>query len=205
MMNNKGFSLMELLAAIFIGGMVTAALILIWKTSSVQTVQGQRQTIVRNQLSNFQRQLYRDFYESDLIVYPTSTDTPSSLLISGLKKAKKISMTQFEVLQDASPAVCFAYCMPENSNTIKRYEKEFSFTATNNRFDISDCSDNAIVETCQGSGKDVLNNFTLSSASITSDGVYVLQGYIQRTFKNAANSTPIYIEIDEELFSRGGN
>ena len=62
MRNNKGFTLMELVAAIFIGGMVTAALVLIWKTASTQTSQGQRQTIIRNQVSNFQRQLYRDFF-----------------------------------------------------------------------------------------------------------------------------------------------
>ena len=49
MRNEKGFTLMELMAAIFIGGMVTAALILIWKTASIQTSQGQRQTIRRNQ------------------------------------------------------------------------------------------------------------------------------------------------------------
>lgn len=206
MKNNKGFSLMELLAAIFIGGMVTAALVLIWKTSSTQTVQGQRQTIVRNQLSNFQRQFYRDFYGADIITYPTSNDTPQALILAGLKKAKKISSTQFEVLQNASPAVCFAYCFGtgNTTTTLKRYEKNFDYVANNNKYNLSDCGSN-ILTNCQSNGKDILKDFTLGTIGITADGTYTLQGYIQKTFTNAANSTPIYIEVDEELFARGGN
>ena len=98
MRNNKGFTLMELVAAIFIGGMVTAALVLIWKTASTHTTQGQRQTIIRNQISNFQRQLYKDFYSADVITFPTKTynaqTSQNTVILAGVKKAKRLNDTQ---------------------------------------------------------------------------------------------------------------
>ena len=48
---------MELLVAVFIASMVTIALMTIWKASSMQTSQGQRQSIIRNNLSILMRAL----------------------------------------------------------------------------------------------------------------------------------------------------
>ena len=83
MKNNKGFTLMELLVAMFIGSIVTTAIIFVWKTASLQTIQGQRHTIVQNQVSNFRRQLYLDFYNADII---TASQSGTALLLSGIKK-----------------------------------------------------------------------------------------------------------------------
>lgn len=69
-MKDRGFTLMEVLVALFIGSMVTIALISMWKASSIQTAQAQRQTLVRNDISIFLRSFYLDFSESDEILCP---------------------------------------------------------------------------------------------------------------------------------------
>ena len=217
MRNNKGFTLMELVAALFIGGMVTAALVLVWKTASTQTSQGQRQTIMRNQVSNFQRQLYKDFYSADMITFPNATNSSgTNILLAGLKKAKRISNTQFEVLNLApqGPTSYFVYCLDtENGATvIKRYAANLahsSFSSSNYIANISSYGDN-LLSTCRGSGFTVLSNFSLTSASLATtgsdpyNGQYTLKGSVSRVFKDVQSTTPIYIEIDETLMSQGG-
>lgn len=208
MKNNKGFTLMELTAAIFIGGMVTAALVLVWKTASTQTSQGQRQTIIRNQVSNFQRQLYRDFYSADIITFPevSTTDTPS-LILAGLKKAKRISSTQFQILRYApqGPTKFFAYCLDSVSGTgvIKRIEQEVPYDVDNPTGNISDYMSGQL-NNCRNDGRVVVSNFTLTLADITAGGNYSLRGSVRRTFDDVANTTPVYIEINETLAMKGG-
>ncbi len=218
MKNNKGFTLMELVAAIFIGGMVTAALVLVWKTASTQTSQGQRQTIMRNQVSNFQRQLYKDFYSADMITFPNATNpNGTTVILAGLKKAKRLNNTQFQVLNNApqGPTSVFVYCLDtENGVTvIKRYTDnlEYSnFSSSNYIANMSSYADN-LLNTCKSQGASVLSHFSLSRANLLAttgsdpyNGQYTLQGSVSRTFKDVQNTTPIYIKIDEILMSQGG-
>jgi prepilin-type N-terminal cleavage/methylation domain-containing protein len=87
----KGFSLMELLVALFIGSMVTVALISMWRGASMQTAQGQRQAVVRNNLSIFLRGLHKDITEADLIIYTNSSGTLSGGgLLMGLYNAQRV-------------------------------------------------------------------------------------------------------------------
>lgn len=217
MKNNKGFTLMELMAAIFIGGMVTAALVLVWKTASTQTSQGQRQTVMRNQVSNFQRQLYKDFYSADLITFPTANynanasaeegetiQQVATIILAGLKKAKRISDTEFQIMHrdpPQGPTKSFVYCVVNNQ--ILRSESEEQYSA---EFPVQDISSYgaALLTTCQNSGIPILTHFTLTEANITTNGIYTLSGYVRRVFPDVANTTPIYIEIEETLATQGG-
>ena len=200
MRNNKGFTLMELVAAIFIGGMVTAALVLVWKVSSVQTSQNQRQTIIRNQLSNFQRQLYKDFYESDIITYPNSTHNGGSMILAGIKKTSSFNLSTEEFTSDVANTTAFYYCKSSNvSTTILRYTESITSSGS---LDISDYGSDKL-SACQSGGKVVLENFSLTNSSIEGS-LYNLQGRVQRTFDTAAGSTPINITVDEKLSNPGG-
>ncbi len=217
MRNNKGFTLMELVAAIFIGGMVTAALVLVWKTASTQTSQGQRQTIMRNQVSNFQRQLYKDFYSADMITFPNATNSSgTNILLAGLKKAKRVSNSQFEVLNLApqGPTSYFVYCLDTDNGAtvIKRYAtnlKRSDFSSSSYLANMSAYGEQ-LLNTCRSNGTILLSNFNLTNATLSTtgsdpyNGQYTLRGNVSRTFRDVQNTTPIYIEIDETMMSQGG-
>ena len=66
----KGFTLMELLVSIFITGMVMLALVAMWKTSSTQTAEAQRQSIIKNESTIFLRRVYSDFVSASEIICP---------------------------------------------------------------------------------------------------------------------------------------
>lgn len=205
--NNKGFTLMELVAAIFIGGMVTAALVLVWKTASLQTSQGQRQTIVRNQISNFQRQLYRDFYSADIITWPNADNNGSEVILAGLQKAKQVSNTHFEPFLNAhpkGPTKFFIYCRQANGREIKRYEEEVGRATTGEIIKELSAYSSNYSNTCWANGKTVLTDFIFESASITDGYKYNLKGTVEKTFENRRDITPIYIVIDETLLKQGG-
>lgn len=218
MRNEKGFTLMELMAAIFIGGMVTAALILIWKTASIQTSQGQRQTIIRNQISSFQRQLYKDFYSSDIIVSPNfgccDPNVSVSILLSGIKKAKRIDAFHYEPFAQTGnvlegPTKVYLYCYNEGEQTIHRYEQTIGLDTDNPQpsLYINDDPDHGFtenfLEACL-SGTVVLRNFDLDSVERTDAGKYSLQGRVVRTFADLANTTPIVVSVNETLLETGG-
>lgn len=69
-MTKKGFTLMELLVSIFITGMVMLSLVAMWKTSSSQTAQAQRQSIIKNENTIFLRKIYTDFVSASEIICP---------------------------------------------------------------------------------------------------------------------------------------
>jgi prepilin-type N-terminal cleavage/methylation domain-containing protein len=68
--DKKGFTLMELMVSLFISGMVTVALMAVWRTASVQTVQGQRRGIIFNNMSIFSRGLRYDMDKSTAVLWP---------------------------------------------------------------------------------------------------------------------------------------
>ncbi len=74
MINKRGFTLTELLVSIFIAGMVTVALMSVWRAASIQTSDTQRQTMMRNNISNFIRQIQIDISEADAVLNPYSVD-----------------------------------------------------------------------------------------------------------------------------------
>ena len=85
---------MELLVAVFIGSMVTIALVSIWKAASLQTSSGQRQSVIRNNLSMFLRGIHKDITEADVIIYPTKVLTSEpNILIVGFRNARKVGDT----------------------------------------------------------------------------------------------------------------
>ena len=200
MRNNKGFTLMELVAAIFIGGMVTAALVLVWRVSSVQTSQNQRQTIIRNQLSNFQRQLYKDFYESDVITFPDSTHSGGSMILAGIKKTDNLDLSNKTFASNGN-TTAFYYCQKTNpSSTILRYTE--TIASTGNLLSLSNYGSSKL-SACRSGGKVVLEDFSSTNISIAGP-LYNLQGRVRRTFNSAAGSTPINIIVDEKLSNPGG-
>lgn len=216
MRNNKGFTLMELLAALFIGGMVTAALVLVWKTASVQTSQGQRQTIIRNQVSSFIRQIYRDFYAADIIADPpeNTDDNVLTVLLTGLKKARRINDLQYIPYHQNSnpegPTKAFIYCLVNNS-TIKRYETVISYNASNpvetlyaNGVELASTIATSLGTICSNNGTTVLTDFNLDKVKRGTDGQYSLRGVVRKTFKDVTGTTPIIVEINETLLESGG-
>lgn len=217
MKNNKGFTLMELLAALFIGGMVTAALVLVWKTASVQTSQGQRQTIIRNQVSSFIRQLYRDFYAADIIADPPENSQSTNgitVLLTGLKKAKRINETQYMTFASGShaegPTKAFIYCLA-NDTTIRRYETIIGYDSDNptptlyeNGVDSASTIATTYGQTCLDNGTTLLTDFSLTSVERETDGRYSLRGVIKKTFADVTGTTPIIVEINETLLESGG-
>ena len=69
-MTKKGFTLMELLVSIFITGMVMLSLVAMWRTSSNQTAQAQRQSVIRNENTIFLRRFYNDFISASEVLCP---------------------------------------------------------------------------------------------------------------------------------------
>lgn len=216
MRNNKGFTLMELLAAIFIGGMVTAAMILIWKVASIQTGQGQRQTIVRNQISNFERQLYKDFQEADIITFPndsimTGNTTSSGLILAGLKHVMPYERGSFYVLP-GNTAEFFAYCIDVGEgtpNVIKKSTGTIAYDSnSNNIYSLADYSFSSTSPTlssnCLTNGKSILSDFTLTNVNLNSNGIYTLAGNYIKKFTNGRETTPIKIEVKNKFYNHGG-
>lgn len=91
-MTKKGFTLMELLVSIFITGMVMLSLVAMWRSSSNQTSQAQRQSIIRNESTIFLRRLYSDFVSASVSIRPwfytiETTPTVSSDTYIAVKEA----------------------------------------------------------------------------------------------------------------------
>lgn len=215
MRNNKGFTLMELLAAIFIGGMVTAAMILIWKVASIQTGQGQRQTIIRNQISNFERQLYKDFQEADVITFPNDqtyngNTTSSGLILAGLKHVMPYERGSFYVLP-GNTAEFFAYCIDVEEgtpNVIKKSTGTIAFnsnSSNNNTYSLSAYAGDTLLSNCL-SGRTILSDFTLTNVNLNSNvnSIYTLEGNYRRVFTNGRETTPINIEVKNKFYNHGG-
>ena len=80
-MTKKGFTLMELLVSIFISGMVMMALVAMWKTSSTQTAEAQRQSIIKNENTIFLRKIYSDFVSASEIICPSDGRPRTSPII----------------------------------------------------------------------------------------------------------------------------
>lgn len=223
MRSKKGFTLMELLVAVFIASMVTLALVTIWKAASIQTSQGQRQAIIRNNLSILMRALHRDITESDLILAPTSSNASGAAIvmvrnghlvnIGGWKVAppEVPSYTKFveDGIKDESDPVAFSYCLSgsaESGYKIKRspdyYLQSEELQTPGEIVDLLTSGESSCDSASARTYMDyvVNNGFSVS----TSDDVnYTVSIIITKVFANS-ETPPIHIEIEKTFTKAGG-
>jgi prepilin-type N-terminal cleavage/methylation domain-containing protein len=206
MTNKKGFTLMELLVAVFIGSMVTIALVSVWKAASMQTSEGQRQTIVRNNLSIFARGLHRDITEADVILFPTSTltNSGSTLLVGAynvIRDDEKVNVYKSAL----GPSNYFAYCYDSGSGSIRKQEGVITNSEAISAFisGLGACS--------TGYGPKVMDN--VDSVSITTPRDSESERYFKDATFNVAmriykdfggKSIPINIIFDHTFTTAGG-
>jgi hypothetical protein len=106
-----------------------------WRGASMQTAQGQRQAVVRNNLSIFLRGLHKDITEADLIIYPnTSISSISGALLMGLYNARRTGDT----LMPGQPALnggrmtTFYYYLTDDGS-IRRCESSINLRQADGR------------------------------------------------------------------------
>ncbi len=212
MKNNKGFTLMELLVAVFIASMVTIALMTIWKASSMQTSQGQRQSIIRNNLSILMRALHRDITESDLILAPTSGQSGALIVVARNAYLAKEGASYYVLpntvsytkdpagVQIESEPIAFAYC--QEGNTIRR-SSEISLK----ELEKSSLERSSLVSSLDSecsSGKIYMDYVPSSGFDIsTSDNInYTVSIVVHKNFEGS-ETPPVHVEI-EKVFTKAG-
>lgn len=221
MKSKKGFTLMELLVAVFIASMVTIALVTIWKAASLQTSQGQRQTMIRNNLSILMRALHRDITEADLVLAPykgsTGADNGQSggalvLVRNGHLKpsgnSKQVagpevsSFTEGGPKYESEPQV-IAYCIQGADANNKKIRRVVAYIeGTNNEVE-------ELVSDMVGTGglcetgriyMDYVADFTVS----TDDNInYKVKVAIHKDFTDS-ETPPIHIEMEKTFIKAGG-
>lgn len=212
MKNNKGFTLMELLVAVFIASMVTIALMTIWKASSMQTSQGQRQSIIRNNLSILMRALHRDITESDLILAPTSGQSGGLIVAARNAYLTKEGSSYYvmpntvsyskdpEGVQIESEPIAFAYC--QEGNTVRR-SSEISLKG----LDKGSLERSSLVSSLDSecsSGRIYMDYVPSSGFDIsTSDNInYTVSIIVHKNFEGS-ETPPVHIEM-EKVFTKAG-
>lgn len=199
MRNNKGFTLMELLVAVFIGSMVTIALVSIWKAASLQTSSGQRQSVIRNNLSIFLRTIHKDLTEADIIIYPTKyLSSESSLLLVGFRNVRKESDTIVPNTTSMSAFVAkseyFAYCYDSAKNRVLKRTASYASNSTISDFISS-------VSTC--SGTNVMDNVESKPVIKTDDNInYDISITVNKDFND--KTPPVHIQFDRKFTISGG-
>lgn len=210
MKNNKGFTLMELLVAVFISSMVTIALVTIWKASSMQTSQGQRQSIIRNNLSILMRAIHRDITEADLLLAPSGLAGQEGNIIVLARNAylskegganyyaipNLMSYTKDPMgVEIESEAVYFAYCL--QGTKIKRSsDKPFTTKQT-----VSDLISD-IEEDCEN-GKTYMDYVTGFNVETDDDINYSVDIIVHKNFENS-DTPPIHLEMSKIFTKAGG-
>ncbi|MDR1124140.1 MAG: prepilin-type N-terminal cleavage/methylation domain-containing protein [Elusimicrobiota bacterium] len=211
--STKGFSLMELLVALFIGSMVTVALISMWRGASMQTAQGQRQAVVRNNLSIFLRGLHKDITEADLIIYPNSSGTlGGGAMLMGLYNAQRTGdmlMPGRSVLNNGRMTT-FYYCFNSADHSIRRYEFHTELQDdTGQAIDLASPSNgidsyiSSAPSPCTG-GVKVMDNVNSASVGInkTDPAKLDVTMHIYRDFGD--KSVPVNIEFNRTFVIAGG-
>lgn len=212
MKNNKGFTLMELLVAVFIASMVTIALMTIWKASSMQTSQGQRQSIIRNNLSILMRALHRDITESDLILAPSSGQSGGLIVAARNAYLTKEGASYYvmpntvsyskdpEGVQIESEPIAFAYC--QEGNTVRR-SSEISLKELDKGSLERDSLVSSLESECS-SGRIYMDYVPSSGFDIsTSDNInYTVSIIVHKNFEGS-ETPPVHIEM-EKVFTKAG-
>lgn len=213
MKNKKGFTLMELLVAVFIASMVTIALMTVWKASSMQTSQGQRQSIIRNNLSIFMRALHRDITESDLILAPDSGASGGVIVAVRNAYLVKEGASYYvmpntlsyskdpEGAQIESEPVAFAYC--QEGNKIKRSAEIALKGLSNDSLEKSSLISNA--ESLCSSGRIYMDYVVSNGFDVSTDDNinYTVSIIIHKDFEGSENP-PVHIEMSKTFIKAGG-
>lgn len=213
MKNRKGFTLMELLVAVFIASMVTIALMTVWKASSMQTSQGQRQSIIRNNLSIFMRALHRDITEADLILAPDSS--ASGGVIVAVRNAYLVKEgASYYVLpntisytkdpggpQIESDPIAFAYC--QEGSTIKRSREIPLKELSHDSLEKSSLISNA--ESACSSGRIYMDYIVANGFDVSTDDNinYTVSLIVHKDFEGSENP-PVHIEMSKTFIKAGG-
>lgn len=198
---------MELLVAIFIGGMVTVALVAIWRSASVQTSQGQRQAVVRNNMSIFLRAVYHDITEASLILFPNATTQHDSAILVGVNNARRNSTSFTPDRPALGPMRWFYYCFDEEGNV--RYFTGATDLIVNNRIVIDGAAwtpqvVNAFLNglpACTG-GEIVMTNVNNISLDMADNDKYTLDMRVYRDFGD--KSVPVNIDFSATFTAAGG-
>lgn len=188
---------MELLVAVFIGSMVTIALVSVWKGASLQTSQSQRQTVIRNNLSMFLRIIHRDITDSDIVLFPrkegqtsgtTKLVTAKNTLLTGVNTFK--GRPSLGTVLSTQPKV-MVYCQVDDK--ILRREENIPDTEQNipTFLDSLDCR-----------GQSVMNYVTGIKID-TKDAVnYTVSLQIHKDF--ADKTTPVQLDFEQVFTISGG-
>jgi prepilin-type N-terminal cleavage/methylation domain-containing protein len=218
MRNKNGFTLMELLVALFIGSMVTVALVSVWRAASIQTSQGQRQAIVRNNMSIFLRMFYKDLTEADIVLYPTGIGSITGVLLMSGYNIKRIggdvapgrasenelfenSVVRTYVLDSAKHRIC----LNENRSPFRApFDESLTLDATTAAVLVSPIStfisNNSGVGTCN---RVVMDNVNSAEVEVTpSNGTYQVKINIFRDF--GGNAVPVNINFKRIFTAAGG-
>jgi prepilin-type N-terminal cleavage/methylation domain-containing protein len=125
MINKKGFTLMELLVAVFIGGMVSMALVSIWKAASLQTSKARKQTMERNNRTFLLRSMYNDITSADSAIAEFRHIPGSSFKFLVTAKNAIVVGNQFVVLSSspAGAARGIIYCQDHDGKVYRDEEK----------------------------------------------------------------------------------
>jgi len=213
MRNNKGFTLMELLVAVFIASMVTVALVTIWKAASIQTSQGQRQTMVRNNLSILLRALHRDITESDLVLAPYQGSSgecngqEGSLVVMArnahlesvgvTKIVSKPNVGLSESAKLESDPTVIAYCL--NNNAVRRIEIALPEDTADRLAETLVCS----LSSACNSGKIYMDYTSVFNVSTNDNINYNINIVVHKDFDNS-QTPPINIEVNRTFTKAGG-
>lgn len=203
MTSKKGFTLMELLVAVFISGMVTVALAAVWRAASLQTSQSQRQTILKNNVTIFLREMHRNISEADIIFFPSPENNNKEYIIGGRRvyKIDKDNWSAYCLSEDSRLYQCngedlsepkfFNYCYEDE----KIYYQEASKGGTSGTIDSLDTF------TCS-SGTVVLTNVTYFNVKALDNATFEVALKINKDFGDG--TTPIKLSIIKEFTSAGG-
>ena len=227
-MTKKGFTLMELLVSIFISGMVMLALVAMWKTSSNQTAEAQRQSIIKNDITIFLRKLYSDFLSAIEILCPQkiSTDAYTCPANTYIAVKEVVISSDTSKLNRITAPVCGAgnnawanneedlenmasRCI-QPSYTVYNFESNnvyrchFPITDTTQSIDIHTLLTDEIHNACRSANREIImpyvNSFSLQTPS---DFPGVLIDYtVKKEFTN--DLPPVYFKFKRYLTKKGG-
>jgi prepilin-type N-terminal cleavage/methylation domain-containing protein len=210
MINKKGFSLMELLVALFIGGMVTIALVSVWRSASMQTSQGQRQAIVRNNFSIFMRQFIGDLTEADVILYPSkSISAVNNVVLVGAYNAKRTKSGVAPARYAFGDSTYFYYCKDgENIRKVTgNLDNNFIFEEGDTPTYVPDYKNIgsflntiATADNCSN-GIKVMDNVSDASVTSAAGGRYKVDISI---FKHFTDGVPVSINFENIFVPAGG-
>ncbi len=202
MINRKGFTLMELLVAVFISGMVTVALASVWKAASLQTSQSQRQTILKNNVTIFLREMHRNISEADLIFFPSTSDNTKQYIIGGRRVyiTDKDNWGSYCVSEDNPNYRCgnspkfFNYCYKSGDKKIYYKEESYGKSGTVESLNNFTCGSN--------SSTVVLTNVEAFDVKAVDNATYRITLKVDKDFGDG--TTPIKLVITKEFTSAGG-